>query len=77
MPTVRLRIRSAIRNSTILVMPAAVSSTLRPRRSATGRIAASDAARSSWTSPPRKYCGSIRPRMTLASVTVGSVPPRP
>ena len=33
--------------------------------------------RSKRISPPRKRSGESRPRMTFASVTVGSVPPRP
>ena len=41
------------------------------------RNAFSAALRSKRISPPRKRSGESRPRMTLASVTVGSVPPRP
>ena len=37
----------------------------------------SAALRSRRISPPKKRSGESRPRMTFASVTVGSVPPRP
>jgi hypothetical protein len=59
------------------LMPAAPSWTVRPSGSAIPAIARSAAARSSVASPCRKFYGSTMPRTTSASVTVGSVPPRP
>jgi hypothetical protein len=67
----------AIALSMISITPAVASSTPRPRgRPMRSAIAARAAATSSGTSPPSS-AGGMRARMRCASVTVGSLPPRP
>ena len=58
-------------------MPEAVSSRPSPSGPAIESTAACAASTDSAISPPRKASGSISPSARLASVTVGSVPPRP
>ena len=76
-PTDTVRMARAIALSMISTMPAAASSTPsasgRPMRAAT---AARAAAASSGSSPPSSAAG-MRPSTRCASVTVGSLPPRP
>src|SRR5919204_354802 len=58
--------------------PIEASSTLMPRASAGPRSKASRARSArSCISPPRNASGRSQPRLTIASVAVGSVPPRP
>ena len=76
-PTDTVRMPRAIELSMISTMPAAASSTPRPRGRATrASMAARAAPTSSGSSPPRS-AGGMRPSTRWASVTVGSVPPRP
>jgi hypothetical protein len=57
--------------------PSAASSRVSARRAASASIARVAASRSSCIAPPRKFRASSRPSTIFASVTVGSVPPRP
>ena len=54
----------------------AAASTLTPRRAASGAIAACARSRDSGIAPPSRPVAGSRPSTTLASVTVGRVPPR-
>ena len=59
------------------MMPSAASSVVMPRGLPIfSLIARREASMSSSILPEAKYCGSRRPSTRLASVTVGSVPPR-
>jgi hypothetical protein len=75
--TVSVRMAWAIFALATSQMPSAswvVSSpSSRPRPATASRAAPA----SSVMEPPAKFDGSTRPRTTLASVTVGWVPPRP
>ena len=60
----------------IWTAPIDASSTLIPSASATGSNAVRASSGFSVIAPPRKSSGSSHPRFTMASVEVGSVPPR-
>ena len=49
----------------------------RPEQRGLNRLVVRIAHAVSDMAPPKKFAGSSRPRTRLASVTVGSVPPRP
>ena len=61
----------------IRTIPSAVSSSPRPRASPSPRTAAAAASASSSTPPASRESPARLPSRRLASVTVGSVPPRP
>ncbi len=72
------RMPLAIALLTTVATPAAASTVLTPSGLPTcSSIARSAAAVSSFIVPPRNASASSRPRQRLASVTVGSSPPRP
>ena len=72
-----LRTASAIFTSASLTTPAAAATRVRPSGAPTfSSMARTALGRSSGIVPPRKRAESIRPSTRLASVTVGSLPPR-
>ena len=76
-PIDTVRMARAMELSMISTMPAAASSTPRPSGAPTrASMAARAASTSSGISPPSS-AGGMRPSTRCASVTVGSVPPRP
>src|SRR2546425_270300 len=73
------RIAEVIRATAIVTMPSASASTVigPPRRRPRSATAPWARPASSAIAPPRRLAVPMRPSTTLASVTVGSVPPSP
>ena len=68
----------AMFSSTISLTPSAACSIDKSRRKPTrSAIAPRAPSKSRFILPPENFCGSMRPSTRSASVTVGSVPPRP